>query len=274
MGGPEAAGTVERVEVRQVVDVEPFATCPLDLISESGHKLAPDTLAAMTRVNHRVQQECVETAVPASMDESDQVVGGEGAHPGHTVPLQSGCPRLHRDRRWICRVGECPGVQLGEDPIVDGESDSIFQLALHIAMVSGAAGFRRGAGVGAPVAGYDGSVSHREGAATGEIADLRCVCAFSAQLLLFEAVRSVPPWATMRGAATPPRTLRDGGPRTTGSRVEGPYVLRPRATDGRRLGGRSVRLAPAGHRRSAAGVIWARFAPSGHRRTSTTMRLP
>ena len=231
MGGPEAAGTVERVEVRQVVDVEPFATCPLDLISESGHKLAPDTLAAMTRVNHRVQQECVETAVPASMDESDQVVGGEGAHPGHTVPLQTGCPRLHRDRRWICRVGECPGVQLGEDPIVDGESDSIFQLALHIAMVSGAAGFRRaGAGVGAPVAGYDGSVSHREGAATGEIADLRCVCAFSAQAAPF---RGGPFGATLGD---------DARCRNTPA-----YASRRRAKNDRESSGRPVRLAPAGH---------------------------
>ncbi|BAK35032.1 hypothetical protein MLP_20180 [Microlunatus phosphovorus NM-1] len=168
-------------------------------------------------------------------------------------------------------------------------------------MVSGAAGFRRaGAGVGAPVAGYDGSVSHREGAATGEIADLRCVCAFSAQAAPFRGgpfgatlgddarCRNTPAYASRRRAKNdressgrpvrlaPAGQERPGvegkvgtfcarGPRTTGSRGEGRYVLRPRAKNDRESSGGSVRFAPAGQERPGVERRVGTFCARGHR---------
>lgn len=83
----EAAGSIERVEVRQVVDMEPFAPGSPDLCRQPDDEFGSYLLATVARIHHSVEQERMQAAVPASVHESDQVPAGERAHPGDTVPL-------------------------------------------------------------------------------------------------------------------------------------------------------------------------------------------
>ena len=89
----ETAGVaVERVEVRLVVHVEPFAARSPCLLDELPHQAAPHSSPLVLGVDDSVEKERVKASVPAGVNEPDECVLVEGSNPGKAVLSQPAGP--------------------------------------------------------------------------------------------------------------------------------------------------------------------------------------
>ena len=98
-GRHETAGAeIELGEVRLVIDVQPLAACGLRFLSRSQHKPTPDPLPAKSWMDGSVEQKPMRSAVPADLDEADQLVVAKGTDPRERMPVQPRSPGLDLHR--------------------------------------------------------------------------------------------------------------------------------------------------------------------------------
>ena len=113
-----AHAQVEVFEMRFEVDVQPFASSCTGAVSGSSDQAGADALSLVIRMDHRIEEKSMGTAVPANLDEPDELAGVERADPRERVFLQALRPRPHLGGAST----ECPGMQHAELPIVYGEA--------------------------------------------------------------------------------------------------------------------------------------------------------
>jgi len=116
-----------------VVHVKPIAACCSRLIDYCSHQPCPDPTALPIRVNGSVEQEGVRAAIPACMNETDELLIDKCADPGQAVTLQPQRPRY--DARQP--VTERSGVQRGELLVDDRELDLQVDCRTHDLSIPG-----------------------------------------------------------------------------------------------------------------------------------------
>ena len=78
-GRGKAAAAVEGLELRLIIDMQPFGTALTRRFGDAAHQLGRDTAAAEIGMHRRIEQERMDAAVLGDVDEADQ-------RPAGTVP--------------------------------------------------------------------------------------------------------------------------------------------------------------------------------------------
>ena len=113
--------------MRFEVDVQPFASGYAGAIHRSFDEAGADPLVPCVWINRSVEEKGMGAAVPADLDESDELPDIERTDPGERMFLQPLRPRLHLGRVPT----ECSGMQDTELSVVNGEAG--YELDRHSA---------------------------------------------------------------------------------------------------------------------------------------------
>ena len=114
-----AGVTVERVQVRLVVDVEPLAAGRPHLLDKRLHELFAHSSPLIAGVDDGVEKERVQAPVPASVDEADERVLVEGPNPAEAVSTQPLGPGQDLTRR----VPESNRMEPRQADVIDRKAD-------------------------------------------------------------------------------------------------------------------------------------------------------
>ena len=112
VGGAESASLeIKSPQVRVKIDVEPLAAGVFRPFNRLPYQGLCNALALEIRRHHRIQNKCVDTAIPRDVNEPDQLLQTTTTHPTETEAINLGPPVINQDS--MLEALGMKGVDLG-----------------------------------------------------------------------------------------------------------------------------------------------------------------